>query len=485
MHDVRSSILYSFLDRYLNLAIGIASTVILARLLTPGETGLFSIAYGLVNIAQELRNFGTGPYILQERELTDRKIASALGLSLSIATAMGAGFYLAAESIAAFYANPALAAIIRVLCFNFIVVAFAAISGAQLLRDMRFRESMFISVATILVRATTSIALAARGYGAISLAWGTLAGMVVTAAGNGLVLGPRGLIRPRFRDWRTLIHFGLLSSGGGLLSSLADRAPDLVIGRLVSLEGAGLFSRGNGLITLFRTALTSAVDGVIGSSLAMLHRDRQDVREPLLRVFGTLSAVGWPALCVLGLLAQPIIVLMFGRNWIGAVGVAKILCAGAALSLIGNVCRIYLVSTGAMRANFLIQAISVPVFVAGIAAGSLVSLEAAAAGAAATGGMITLFSLEVLRRRIGLGWASIGRALLPSLAITAATALPPLAVIATVGVTGEVLWPPTLMAVFGAALAWLAAIHLLRHPLRREVALAGAWLTRRLARAAR
>lgn len=485
MRDVRSSILYSFLDRYLNLAIGIASTVVLARLLSPAETGLYSIAYGLVNIAQELRNFGTGPYILQERELTDRKIASALGLSLTIATAMGGAFYLAADAIAAFYANPALAAIIRVLCLNFVVVAFAAISGAQLLRDMKFRESMVISVATILVRAATSIVLAARGFGAISLAWGGLAGMVVTAVGNCLVLGRGGLILPRFRDWRTLVHFGLLSSGGGLLSSLADRAPDLVIGRLVSLEGAGLFSRGNGLITLFRTALTSAVDGVIGSNLAMLHRDRRDVREPLLRIFGTLSAVGWPALCVLGLLAHPIIVLMFGPNWTGAVEVAQILCGGTALALVGNVCRIYLISTGAMRANFLIQAVSVPVYVAGIAAGSLLSLEAAAGGAAATGGLITVLSLEVLRRRIGLGWPAIGRSLLPSVAITAATALPPLAVIAASGGAGQSLWPPTLLAAFAAALSWLAAIHALRHPLRQEVALAGTWLSRRLARAAK
>ena len=79
MASVRASLLFSFADRYGNLVINIISTVALARLLSPVETGLYSIAAGLINIAQSFREFGISTYILQERDLTREKLASATG----------------------------------------------------------------------------------------------------------------------------------------------------------------------------------------------------------------------------------------------------------------------------------------------------------------------------------------------------------------------------------------------------------------------
>jgi len=343
-----------------------------------------------------------------------------------------------------------------------------------------FRANMVISLAATIANAVVSMTFAAFDAGAVSLAWGSLAGVGVTVVGNYIALGRQSMVWPTLRNWRILLHFGIFSSASGLLGSMAERTPDLVVGRLVSLEGAGLFSRGNGLITLFRTALTSAIHPVIGSSLAMIHRENQDVRQALLRIFSALSAVGWPALVMLGLLAHPIIVIIFGAKWVAAVSVAQILCVGTALALIGNVCQTYLVSTGAVQSNFLLQVISVPIFVAAVAYGALVSLDGAAWGAAVPGGLITLISLEILRRKTGLGWREIGWSVTPSLLITLLTSLPPLAVVLTLGVEGQNPWGPLLLAGSGGILAWVGSIYLVRHPMRQDLTAMFGWAARKL-----
>jgi O-antigen/teichoic acid export membrane protein len=215
-----------------------------------------------------------------------------------------------------------------------------------------------------------------------------------------------------------------------------------------------------------------------------MHRNKQDVREPLLRIFSYLSAVAWPALCVLAILAHPIIVTVFGAKWVGSVGVAQILCAGSGLSLIGNISQTYLASTGAVRSNFVIQVISVPAFVVGVALGSLVSLEGAALGAAVTGGLMTGLSLEMLWRRIGLEWTAIARSVLPGIAITALTAIPPTGVALTMGFSDADLWRSMLIAGGGSAAAWLVSVYLIRHPLRHELASIMSWLARKLSNAA-
>lgn len=477
MNNIRSSLFFSFAERYGSLVVSIVSTIFLARLLSPAETGLYSVAAALVNIAQSLREFGVNNYIMQVEELTREKLALVTGVCLLIGTVLAIFFSLSAGTIASFYGNTGLSAVIEILSANFIVVAFASIGSAQILRQMKFRTMMYVTLSGNIANALISTSLAVLHFGAVSLAWGSLGNVLVMLIGNYLALGPRGAAWPTLRNWRQLMPFGVYSSGATLLLEVVERAPDLVVGRLVGLEGTGLFSRGNGLVTLFRAALVNAVDPVIASGLATLHRDRRDAREPLLHIFSYLTVVGWPVLSILGLLAYPIIVIMFGRQWIAAVGVAQILCGGAALSLIGNVCQTYQAATGAVRANFLLQIVSVPIYVVSIAFGAQHSLQGAAIGATAAGALMTILSLAMLRRRIRLRWISVGRAVLPSLMITGLTALPIAATLEAVDI--EQVWAIALLGGSSAASTWLAGIFLLRHPVRLEVLLAAKFVGRK------
>src|SRR4051812_17104740 len=80
--SVRRSLLFSFGEKYIGLAMQLGTVMILSRILTPAETGLFSVAAGLVSIAQAVRDFGVGTYILQERDLTRSRLGAALWISV-------------------------------------------------------------------------------------------------------------------------------------------------------------------------------------------------------------------------------------------------------------------------------------------------------------------------------------------------------------------------------------------------------------------
>ena len=50
--------------------LSLAGGMIISRLLTPAQTGIYSVAAVLLGVAQVLRDFGAGQYLVQERELT-------------------------------------------------------------------------------------------------------------------------------------------------------------------------------------------------------------------------------------------------------------------------------------------------------------------------------------------------------------------------------------------------------------------------------
>ncbi|MBK9774628.1 MAG: oligosaccharide flippase family protein [Candidatus Obscuribacter sp.] len=87
--STHKAIVFSFLDRYASLGLGIVSSMIIARILTPAEIGTFSVTMVLLAFLSTVRDFGAGEYLVQEKDLTKQRIqavwAVQLGLGLFLA----------------------------------------------------------------------------------------------------------------------------------------------------------------------------------------------------------------------------------------------------------------------------------------------------------------------------------------------------------------------------------------------------------------
>lgn len=469
MSVVRASLVLSFIDKYAVLFINIVSTMILARWLTPVEAGVFTVAWSLINIAQALRDFGIFGYIVQEPELTRERLATALTISLALGLVLTAAFAASAGAIADFYSDPRLLVLVHILSFNFLVVSFASVGTALLQRAMNFRAMMRINIASGLVNASTSVWMVSLGYGPIALAWASLLGVGVITICNLFYVGRQILLRPSLLAWRRIAEFGILSSGAALLGVISSRVADLAIGRLLGLEAVGLFSRGSGLITLFQQGLMNAIMPVTAAELARLHREKLDIRAGFLDGLSYITGVAWPALAMLALMAHPVIVIFYGGQWLRAIPLAQILCAATAAGIMGNLTILLFTSIGAVRENFKIQAMTLPVYVTAVVIGSLFDLRAAAFCVVLASVASTCFALARLNGRLGTSWWDILRAVMRSAAVTAATAIVPAIVLVIWGFSAGNLWPATMVAGAGGMIFWLVALLAVNHPLWKQL----------------
>jgi O-antigen/teichoic acid export membrane protein len=441
--------------------------VVLARLLTPLETGLYSVAAGMVNIAQTVRDFGAGNYILQEKELTRSRLAAALWVSVGLGGLLGLLFLVAAPAIAANFHNARLREIIDVLSLNFVIVGFTAIGSAQLRREMNFRALSVIGIVRVIAQSVMSVVMAALGYGALGMAWSSVLGVATGLAGV-LIARGGGLMMPDFREWRRVCGFGALSMTGSVLSEVAFRAPDVVIGRMLGFEMAGFFSRGNGLITLYEQAFLNAVMPVVSASLATQHRDGKRLAEPFDTALGLITVTAWPILAVMAALATPMITVMFGDTWLRSVAVARPLCLAGAFLVAARTASSLMIGMGAVRSMVTLQAIGVPLRVAGLAVGAAWSISGAAWGFAAACVVHAALSLWLARNLIRLSLrrtlATLGASAMAT-ACTMALALPVLLIVPPS-------FGPFLLsgAVALAALAgWFGFVAVSGHPIGAEI----------------
>ena len=468
--SVRRSLLLSLADSYLGLVLQIASTVILSRILSPADIGVFAIAAVFAALASMFRDFGVAEYLIQEHELTPDKIRAALALNIAASWSMACLLWIGAPFAADFYREAGVGHVMTVQAMSLLIVPFGAVSMAWFRRELNYRPILIANVSSSIVSFLVSTILALRGWGYMSLAWAGLAG-IATSVALAVWFRPREFPRwPGLKCLSQVFHFSKFASAIYLIGQAGKGAPELIIGRVRNAEDVGYFSRGYGLVEMFNRLLMKPVMQVCMPYFASSDRQTGAVSPAYIRSVSLLTAAGWPFLAVMAAMAFAAIRLVYGEQWLSAVPLAQVLCLAAAVELVFVMSREALLAKGcASRANTLqIQITALQVL--GLGAVVPWGLVGATWGLvlAAMGGLA--LSQYHLRRGIHLAGTELFRACLPSLALTVFTAGPLTLATQLVPITvgNFIAWAAVSVVV--AVPSWLLGLRLLRHPLWDELA---------------
>lgn len=347
--STRKALAYSFLDRYAGLLLSIGASMALARLLTPTDIGVFSVTAVLLSFVSNLRDMGAGQYLLQEKELTADRVRATWTVQLGLGLLFAFVVAVAAWPAAAFYREPRMVGLMLVMSLNFAATPFGSLTYVFLMREMRFDRLALMRFVSGVVSACLSIWLAWTGHGPYSLAIGSLCGTIANAA-LGIYFRPRTFPwLPGLAEVRRVLSFGSRISLSTVVNSAGAGAPDLLLGKLQSLQAAGLYSRANGLASIFHKLVMDAVLSVAIPLLSKANRERADLEAPFVNLQTYVTAIGWPFMAFLAIYAQPITHLLYGSQWDASVGVLRFLAAGMALLLPGTICSSALNACGAAQ----------------------------------------------------------------------------------------------------------------------------------------
>jgi O-antigen/teichoic acid export membrane protein len=469
MTTVRKSLLFSIAGSYVATAVQVIGSLIMARVLTPEETGVFAVTAAAVSLAHMIRDMGVGEYIVQTRELTRDKLRAAFTVSLGLSWGMGLAIFLGSWGIARFYHHEGAGQIARVLSLNFVLIPFGAIGMACFSRQLNFFPSFLNNTVGAVAGVGVAVGLGLAGWGYMSLAWSSLAGVIVTVLIS-VAMSPRDLPRlPGIKGCGEVLHFGKHIFVISLASQAGRSAPDIIVGRMIGITPAGYFSRAGGVTEIVSRVVLRAVAPVCLPYFASHAHERSDMKAGYLKALELLTVIAWPFYGFLGIAAYAAIRLLYGDQWMAAVPIAQVLCVAAAIEVTFSFSNELLISTGHVARNshlvMIVQLLRTGMVLAAAPLG-LTAVAWAMVGASVAGGLLVQ---RVLRFTIGLAVGDLARALRRNAAITIATLLPAVVADVAVGAT-----PGNYVAFFFAtggacALTWFVAISLSRHPLSAEI----------------
>lgn len=314
--------------------LGLASTLVLVRLLAPADFGLIALASGFMQSVDGLMSLGTEEAVIREaapdRAVYDTAftLTALRGLIASVLVAVAA--FPAAE----FFGDPRLGPVLLVVALLPLLDGLSNIGAVDFRRNMTFHKEFALMVLPKLGGILVAIlaAFLLRSYVAM------LCGMLVNRSLRMAMTYVMHPFRPRFSliAWRALVEYSVWTWLLSLATLLRDRSDSLFLGRMAGTATLGFYSVGAEIAALPMTELIEPLGRASFSGFAAARHEGGAAGEIFLRLIGLSALLALPVGLGLSAVAAPLTRLALGPGWEQAVPVLQVLAVAGTMLVFGH-----------------------------------------------------------------------------------------------------------------------------------------------------
>ncbi len=319
-------LLWSGLDGVSQQVLVLGIGIILARLLDPADFGLIAMLAFFMAMARNFLDSGFGQALIQKKNATDVDACSVFYFSI-VAGSIAAGLLcLAAPWIGAFFRQPLLTPLTRVMSLNIVINSFSLVPTALLSRNIDFKTQTKISLIATSASGLAGVTLAFQGFGVWSLAVQQITVNVLRTILVWCFSAWRPSLRFSLAALRTMFAFGSRLLASGLLNTTFDNLYPLVIGRVFSAGELGIYSRALTMQQMPTTTFSETVTRVIFPVFSTVQDDARKLKRGLQKVLAVVVFIHFPIMVGLAVTARPLVRVLLTDKWLPCVPYLQLLC---------------------------------------------------------------------------------------------------------------------------------------------------------------
>ncbi len=423
---VSRSAAVSLIGVALRAVITIGSTAVLARLLSPADFGLLTMASLVTEFAALFSSFGIGAILIQMRRSSRLYYDTAFWFAAALGLVLMAAVWLFSVFAGLFFDDPQVGSIVRVLSVLFLLEELTVVHSAVLNRLLKFKLEVAIQMGQLLLRVGATIAFAWLGWGVWSLVLGSLAGSVFRTAALWIAVP----FRPRVRFHWPLVagrmRTGLSYLGGAVLGYLNNNLDYLVVGRSFGAAELGYYQAAYSLSDELRNRLSLPLQRVLFPAYSLVQDDLGRFQRGVSTSLRLLSCIVFPLGAGMAATAPEIVAILFGPKWLAVIPLLQVLAINGALRAVFSMCGSIYFARDRADLAFLVTAASLPLVVLALWLGSRWGAQGVAWAMLA---MVTLslaasgISLRLIRMTLWDLLRAVGPAAIASAAMAAGLSL--------------------------------------------------------------
>ena len=320
-------------------------SIVLARLLGPEKYGTMSIMLIFITIANVIIQNGFQTALIQKKEITDEDLSSVFWLGLLIAGVLYLMIFISAPFVAAFFADPEITDMLRVLSLILFTGSVVSVQIAIVARRMEFRIQCQATIIADLISGAIGIYAAMKGLGT----WALILQQLIKNLGLLLVLyfSLRWVPHPVLSVSRigSLFSYGWKVLASGLIDTVYSNLYTPFISKLYNAAMVGYYNRGNQFPQVIVNSMAQTMQAVMLPAFSRTQTEKEMERKMLRRAVKLSGFVMFPMMFGIMAVAEPLIRLLLGNEWLPAVPLLRLCC------LSYSVWHIHVANLQAINAN--------------------------------------------------------------------------------------------------------------------------------------
>ncbi len=309
-------------------SIGLISTMILFRILVPEDFGLVSLAMTVVGLIDVLAEFGFDLALIQKAEASRDDYDTTWTLTLIRGLLCSTLLICIAEPAGDFLADARLSEMITWLALAPLMDGLQNIGVIEFQKELQFGREFVFKISQKLIGFFVTLALAVwlRSY------WALLIGILSNKAVNLLLSYLLHPFRPRVNltQWRSIFRFTKWIMFHNIVLYAGTQTDKVLIKKYTDAHTVGIFRVAEELCSV-TMELVWPVEKALFPGFSKLARNPVEISRTMLNAQSLVSMIGLPVSIGLGLVADPLVSILFGEKGHEAVPFIQVLTLHGAI----------------------------------------------------------------------------------------------------------------------------------------------------------
>lgn len=321
-NSIISKVIESASIQVLNFIIGI----VLARVLSPEDYGVYSILLIFISIGQTVVVAGLNSALIQRDDIKDDDYSTVFTASMLASLVIYLILFFLSSFIAKIYASPMAEKPLKVISLVLFPNALYSVVNARVAKNMEFSLAAKISVAAVVFSGTVSVFLALKAAGV----WALVVQQILTYSVMPTIYCIRKKWCPKFKfdfsRFKVLFGFGTKVLVADFINSIYSNVQGMIIGVKYNATALAFFNKGQLLPRTIMQTINGSVECVLFPVYSNIQNSRKKMAEEIIENAKMISFIVYPLMIGLFSISDEVIVLLLTEKWIECAGIVRIFC---------------------------------------------------------------------------------------------------------------------------------------------------------------
>lgn len=348
------------LTRLMVNGLGIISSLILVRLLSPADFGVAAIAMSIYAFISLFGEFGFNTALIHKNELEKQDYDTAFTVNFLFGVLACLAMWLCSNAFTSFFEEPRLSAVFNVLGLLFLINGTKNIKTVDFQIDMDFKQEMKLQVLPKLLSFFFTIGLAIYFNSYWALVIGSLFASLLNVLFSYLMLP----FVPSFSlvGCRALFNYSKWLMLNNFFYYLNNKSIDLIVGKYISTSAAGIYSISKEMATLPSAEIAAPINKASFPAYSKNKHDFKKLCELFYETTSMVTVIALPASLGLMVTADYFVPVVLGEKWLDAIPVIQILSVFAFITSISSNNGYIFLATGKPHVTTIMSGIRIASF---------------------------------------------------------------------------------------------------------------------------